>query len=32
VLEAGQVQATGQNEDKATGWEKEDEVATGGEN
>ena len=31
VLEAGQVQAMGQNEDEATGWENEDE-AMGGEN
>jgi hypothetical protein len=40
VLEAGQVQATGQNEDEAmggeneeaTGEENEDEATTGGEN
>jgi hypothetical protein len=31
VLEAGQVQAMGQNEDEATGGENEDE-AMGGEN
>jgi hypothetical protein len=32
VLEAGQVQVMGQNEDEATGGENEDEVTTGGEN
>jgi len=32
VLEAGQVQVTGQNEDKAMGGENEDEATTGGEN
>ena len=32
VLEAGQVQATGQNEDEATGGENEDEATTGGDN
>jgi len=32
VLEAGQVQATGQNKDEATGEENEDEATTGGEN
>jgi hypothetical protein len=32
VLEEGQVQATGQNEDKATSGENEDEAIMGGEN
>ena len=32
LLEAGQVQAMGQNEDEATGAENEDEATTGGEN
>jgi hypothetical protein len=32
VLEAGQVQVTGQNEDEAMGGENEDEATTGGEN
>jgi hypothetical protein len=32
VLEAGQVQATCQNEDEAMGGENEDEGTTGGEN
>jgi hypothetical protein len=32
VLEAGQVQATGQNEDEAMGGKNEDETTTGGEN
>jgi len=32
VLETGQVQATGQNEDEATGGENEDEATMGGEN
>jgi hypothetical protein len=32
VLEAGQVQAMGQNEDEATGGENEDEATTCGEN
>ena len=32
VLEAGQVQAMGQNEDEATGRENEDEATMGGEN
>jgi hypothetical protein len=32
VLEAGQVLATGQNEDEATGGENEDEATTVGEN
>ena len=32
VLEAGQVHAMVQNEDKATGGENEDEATTGGEN
>ena len=32
VLEAGQVQAMGQNEDEATGGENEDEATMGGEN
>jgi len=32
VLEAGQVQAMGQNEDEATGGKNEDEATTGGEN
>ena len=31
VLEAGQVQATGQNKDEAMGGENEDEATTGGE-
>jgi len=32
VLEAGQVQATSQNENEAMGEENEDEATTGGEN
>ena len=32
VLEAGQVHATGQNEDEAMGGENEDEATIGGEN
>ena len=32
VLEVGQVQAMGQNEDEATGGENEDEATMGGEN
>ena len=32
VLEAGQVQAMGQNEDEATGGENEDEATMGGDN
>jgi len=32
VLEAGQVQAMGQNEDEATGGENKDEATTGGGN
>ena len=32
VLEAGQVQSMGQNEDEATGGKNEDEATTGGEN
>ena len=32
VLEVGQVQVTGQNEDEATGGENEDKTTTGGEN
>ena len=32
VLEAGQVQAMGQNEDEATAGENEDEATVGGEN
>jgi len=32
VLEAGHVQAMGQNKDEATGGENEDEAIMGGEN
>ena len=32
VLEVGQVQTIGQNEDEATGGENEDEATTGGDN
>jgi hypothetical protein len=32
VLDAGQVQVMGQNEDEATGGENEDEATMGGEN
>jgi len=32
VVEVGQVQAMGQNEDEATGGENEDKTTTGGEN
>jgi len=32
MLEAGQVQAMGQNEDEAVGGENEDEATTGGKN